>query len=204
MTKQTSSIFNFKKFIFEIVLPYLIFFLLISLLINYLFEKKIILSSEISGAYKVNRIINSNDNDEVVFLGSSRAEGSFIPDSLVKHGFNYGISGTQDDVILFFLNEECKKKNKNTPIVINFDLDGLNSNIGDISNYLYNVDNLKVKSLVNSNYKSIFKIPFLKYYGYFELYFKYYINSKINLTKYTNKGASIEKNTLIKKSLTKW
>lgn len=196
MIKRTSSISNFKKFVLAVIMPYFIALLLIGLVFTYFFEKKIILGSDISGAYKVNRIITSTDTNEVIFLGSSRAEGTFIPDSLVNNGFNYGMNGTQDDVILFFLREECKKKNKNTPIIINFDLDGLSYDIGDISNYLYNVNYSPVKKLLDTNYRAVYSLPFLKYYGYFELYSKYYLNAKTNLTKFTNNGASLEKNVL--------
>ena len=180
MKEPNLSISNFKKVAATIFLPVLFLFVLFSVILNYLFEQKVILGSEISGVYKINRIINQSNENEIPFFGSSRAEGNFIPDSLVKNGFNYGMSGTQDDVLLFCLSEECKKKKK-TPIISNFDLDGLDYSLGDPSNYIYNSNYLPVRQLMGTSYKSIYKIPFIKYYGYFELYLKFWLNSKTNL-----------------------
>lgn len=193
MDQKNSSISSFKNFLKRILFPFLIIVISLGTVINYYFERKIVFGSENSGVYKVNKIIKENNSDEIGFFGSSRAEGTFIPDSLVKNGFNYGLSGAQDLVTYFFVNEECKKKGKSSPIVISFDLDGLNNPIGDKSNYIYNSEYPPVKELLGSSYKNIFKFPFLKYSGYFEMYTKYYINDKLNLTRFTSKGASIER-----------
>ena len=198
MTRQNLSIFSFKKFLFQLIIPFLFILILLGFIFNYFFEKKIILGAEISGSYKVNRIINQYNLDEIPFFGSSRAEGTFIPDSLVKNGFNYGMTGTKTNVLIFFLKEECKKKGKNGPIIINFDLDGLIYNLGEQSDYILNANYAPIKKLLDSNFKFIYNIPFLKYFGNFEILTKYYLNNKLNLTKFTNKGASIEKNELPK------
>jgi len=195
MASQNSSIFNFKKFLLIILFPLILSVFLLGIGFQFFFEKKVILNSEINGSFKINRIINSTYENEIPIFGSSRAEGCYIPSILGENYFNYGISGTQDDVLLFFLNEECKKK-RNTPIIINFDIEGLNYSIGDISNYIYNSEYPSVKKLLGKNYKFVFQIPFFKYYGYYELYLKMYLNNLINLTKKTDKGASLELNKL--------
>lgn len=191
MERPNLSISNFKLFSIKVLFPFLISILLIGSFVNYFFENNVILGNEISGAYKVNRIITVDDSTEIPFFGSSRSEETFIPDSLVSHGFNYGLSGTQDDVLLFFLKHECAKR-KHTPLVINFDLDGLNYRLGDVSNYLYNIQDPGVKKLLGNEYKTMFNVPFFKYYGYFETYTKYLLNERLNLTKFTNNGAAIE------------
>jgi len=198
MQNPISSISNFKKFLKKILLPYFLLSVLIGFVFNLFFEKNIILGSYSSGAYKINRIINSNNKNEIAFFGSSRAERSFIPDSLVKDGFNYGMVGTAADVLMFCLREECKKKNKTVPIVFAFDLNGLNYGVGDISNFLYNSDYPPIRKLLGTDYKYIYNVPFLKYYGHFEIYTKYYLNNIISLTKLNNKGGAIEKNELTK------
>jgi hypothetical protein len=202
METTNSSIFNFKSFLIKFIIP--IFFIVIITLYftNSIFEKYIILKTDISGAYKVNRLINYNYTNEIPIFGSSRAEGSFIPYYIDKNMFNYGMSSTQENVTLALLKIEVKK-NKKTPIIINFDLDGVNSNIGDISNYLYNNDNLIVKNLIKNNVQP-FQYNFLfKYYGNYEFYIKNYLNNKYNFTKYTNNGASVEINKLTKSSFDK-
>lgn len=195
MEQGSSFIFNFKKFALRIGLL-LVSAALVSYLIAFVFERKIILGSEVCGAYKVNRILNQNYPDEVPLFGSSRAEGSFIPDSLGINCFNYGIAGTQDNVLLMFLRAECKKK-KTTPfIIINYDMEGIDSAYGDISNYLLNADDPEIEAMLGATYKGYYRVPVIKYFGQYEAYLKYYLNGKIQLTKYSNKGSYIERNAL--------
>lgn len=198
MQHQNSSIFNFRKFCINFLLPFTISIVMFGLVFNFLFEKYIIFKSEISGASKINKIITEDNSQEIPLFGSSRAEGIFIPDELGTNFYNYGISGTQDNVMLFFLQQEVSKK-KNAPIILNFDLDGLSNSLFDISNYIPNSNNNHIKELIGNEYKMWFKIPFIKYYGKYELYIKLLLSSKIGLTKFINKGAQIEKNELTNK-----
>lgn len=199
MDTQTSSIFNFKRFCLKILFPLFLCITISGLLFQYFFEKAVILNSSTNGSYKVNRIINETNINEIPIFGSSRAEGSYIPSVLGPDYFNYGMAGTQDDVVLFFLKEECRKKKK-TPILINFDMDGFSYSPGDIANYVYNSGYAPVKKLMGEEYSVIYQIPFLKYFGYYEYYLKMYLNNKINLTKKTDNGANLELNILTKKA----
>ena len=52
---------------------------------------------------------------------------------------------------------------------------------------------------MGKEYKPYFCVPFLKYYGRFETYFRSYLNQRLELTKITDKGASLEKNAIPKK-----
>jgi hypothetical protein len=198
MPEQNSSISSFRQFLLRILLPLILIVGGAGYLFNLFFEKNVILKSQICGAYKVNRIINETHNDEIPIFGSSRAAYGIIPDSLGNNYFNYGLAGTQYDVTLFFLDKECKKS-KSTPIILNFDLDGLVSSLGDVSNYILNAGDPGVKELLGKEYKPYFQIPLIKYFGRFETYLGLYLNNKIQLTKFTNKGASIEKNVLPQK-----
>lgn len=190
MEKENLYIFNFSKFVVVLFLTFSLF----GFCFNYLFEKKIILKSEISGAYKINRILTSNIENEIPIIGSSRAEGSYVPSKITKKPcFNYGISGTKMNIWLFFLEEELKK-NKSTNIIINLDLDGLLFDDGNINNYLLNYS--EVKHVLNSEWNILYNIPFIRYFGQFEFYIKYYMNDKLNLTKRTENGGSFEKNVL--------
>ena len=197
MAIPTSSTSNFKKFFLKILLPFTGCAVVFGFAFQYVFEKKIILNSQINGSYKVNRIINSVNTNEIPIFGSSRAEGGFVPSIFGPNYFNYGIAGTQDNVLLFFLKEECKK-NKETPILINFDIDGFSYTLGDIANYIYNANYAPIKELIGEKDDAIFNIPFVKYYGYYEYYLKMYMSTKINLTKITDNGASLELNQLTK------
>jgi hypothetical protein len=196
---MNSSISNFKSFLLRFSLPTITLVVFVLIFTNKLFENYIILNSNISGAYKVNKLITKTDQFEIPIFGSSRAEGSYIPDLIGNNIFNYGMSSTQEDVTIALLMIEVNKK-KNTPIIINFDLDGVNSNIGDISNYLYNSNNKIIENLIRNKLEPFQMFFLLKYFGNYEFYFKNYLNSKYNFTKFTNKGASVEKNILTQKS----
>lgn len=196
MPEQNSSISNFKHFLARILLPLLLAVAGVGMVFTYFFEKKIIFGSQICGAYKVNRILRETHPDEIPIFGSSRAEGGYIPDSLGTDYFNYGLSGATYDVTLFFLEEECKK-HKNRPwIILNLDLYGLKYQLGDVANYIPNAGNREVRALLGDNYSPYFSIPVIKYYGRYETYFRDYVNNKVELTKFTDKGASVEKDVL--------
>lgn len=192
MEKQNSYIFSFSKFILQMIL-------IIGVggyVLNYFFEKEIIFKSDTNGASKVNRIINLNNSEEIPIFGSSRAEGSYIPSLLFdRECFNYGMSGTQANIWLFFLEEELKK-NKTTDIIINLDLEGIVYADGNIGNYIPNYQ--VTKNILKQKGELYFHVPFIKYFGQYERYFKYYLNEQLSLTKVTDNGGSFEKNKLIK------
>ncbi len=200
MHKENSSISNFKRYVVKIVFPVLLLVGIIAAVFTFWFERKIILGNESCGAYKINRIINRTDVTEIPIFGSSRAEASFVPEILGSNYFNYGLEGTQENVMLFFLREECSKRYKQSPmIIVNIDLDGINTKSGDLANYLYNADHEGVKQLMADRYEAHYSIPFIKYIGQFENYFRYYLNNRMQLTKYSDKGAFIDKVVLPKK-----
>ena len=199
MPEQNSSISSFKQFLFKVLLPLAAMLCAGGIAFNYFFEQKVILNSEVVGAYKVNRIINENHPDEIPIFGSSRAEGGFIPDSLGSNFFNYGLSGTRYDVTLFFMEEECKKKKNTQYTILNLDLEGLQFGLGDIANYITNVGNENVRQLLGKNYRYYYNIPLIKYYGLYEHYLRDNLNNKMQLTKLSNKGAAIEKKVLTAK-----
>jgi len=198
MEKQNLSISSFKQFCIKILGPLLLVVSIVGLVFNYFFENQIILKSQISGAYKVNRIISETHPNEIPIFGSSRALMGLIPDSLGSDYFNYGINGTFYNVTLFFLEEECKKKKNRPWIILNLDPFGLGYGIGDVSSYVYNANNKEIKILLDSNYKPYFSVPFIKYFGRFDNYYRLLLSNKIELTKITNNGATFEKNPLPK------
>jgi hypothetical protein len=199
MPEQNSSFSSFKQFALKILLPLILAISLAGAVFDYLFTRQIIMNSEITGAYKVNRIIKETHPDEIPIFGSSRAEGCFIPDSIGANYFNYGMSGSKYDVTLFFLEEECRKK-KDTPyIILNLDLEGLSYGLGDMGNYIPNSSYAPVQLLTGEEYKAVYRVPFIRYYGRFESYTRDYLNNRIQLTKIADKGSSVEKNALTAK-----
>lgn len=203
MEKQNSSISSFKRFCLKILIPFVIIISVAGWAFSYFFEQKIILKSQISGAYKVNRIINETHPDEVPIFGSSRSIMGLIPDSLGRDHFNYGINGAYFDVTLFFLEEEVKKKKNRPWIIVNLDPFGLRYGLGDIASYLYNGDNRGIKALLDTVYRPYFTVPVVKYYGYYESYYRLYLTNRSVAGKVNNKGATYETNPLPKKDFDK-
>jgi len=203
MEKQNSYTSSFKEFLFKILLPLFLIVGAAGLIFNYFFEKKIILKSQVSGAYKVNRILTETYPDEIPIFGSSRAEMGIIPDSLGHDYFNYGLYGTHYDVTLFFLEQECKKIKKRPWIILNLDLDGIEIALDDISNYIYNAHNPAVRELLGKEYKPYFSIPFIRYFGRFENIYRSYLTDKVAVSKIVDKGAAIEKQVIPQKEFDK-
>jgi len=199
MAELNSSISNFKRFLARIVLPLILTIGIAGFILDYFFEKEVIFGSQMTGAYKVNRILTKTYPDEIPIFGSSRAEGGFIPDSLGPNFFNYGISATRYDVTLFFLEQECKKEKKDPYILLNLDLEGLSYGIGDPSNYVPNAADAAVRNLIGRSNRLYYQVPLLKYYGRFEIYTRNYMNNRMQLTKLSDKGAALIKEALTRK-----
>lgn len=197
MENQNSSISSFKQFALRMLLPMLLLLGAGVMIFNYIFEKKIILNSQISGAYKVNRIINETHPDEIPIFGSSRSIMGLIPDSLGNNYFNYGINGAYYNVTIFFLEEECKKKKKNPYIILNLDPFGLRNGIGDIASYVHNASHPAVKALLDSTYRPYFNIPLMKYFGFYETYYRLYLRDRSD-EKISLSGATFERKPLPK------
>ena len=178
-------------------MPYLLSLTAGLFCIDLIFQELIIAKTESSGAAKVSRIKSNDDPSEIPILGSSRAEGSFIPDSLGKNYFNYGMAGVQDDVWLYFLQLELTKKRK-TPILINIDIDGLQSISSGVNYWLYHANDPVIKGFIGDNWKPIHNIPFIRHFGQFEIHIANFLKERFGLTGATNKGAILELKSLSK------
>ena len=196
--KQLSSISSFKQFCWKYILPFIVCLIAGLFCIDLLFQKLIISKTDSSGTAKVGRIKTNNDQNETPILGSSRAEGSFIPDSLGRNYFNYGMAGVQDDVWLYFLKIELAKKRK-TPIIINIDIDGLQSLPSGLIYWLNNVNDPVIRGFIGDKWKPIHYIPFIRNFGQFEIHLANYLKERFEVTGATNKGAILEMKSLSKK-----
>ncbi len=196
--KQRSSISSFKKFCWKYILPFIVCLIAGLFCIDLLFKKLIISKTDSSGTAKVGRIKTNDDPNETPILGSSRAEGSFIPDSLGRNYFNYGMAGVQDDVWLYFLKIELAKKRK-TPVIINIDIDGLQSLPSGLIYWLNNVNDPVIRGFIGDKWKPIHYIPFIRNFGQFEIHLANYLKERFEVTGATNKGAILEMKSLSKK-----
>jgi hypothetical protein len=183
--RKNLYIFNFKYFI-KYVFKLILLVSIISLPLNYIFESQIIFKTNISGAYKVNKILLKETNNEIPIFGSSRALSNYVPSKIGSDVYNYGINGTGSKVWIFFLKNELQKSNNNS-IIINFDINGFNNYLGDIRNFIPNYNS--TKSLFEKK-SIVYDIPVLKYYGFYFQYLKDYLQNHLNYTKITENGGS--------------
>ena len=121
-----------------------------------------------------------------------------LPFSLGKNYFNYGMAGVQDDVWLYFLKIELAKKRK-TPIIINIDIDGLQSLPSGLIYWLNNVNDPEIRGFIGDKWKPIHYIPFIRNFGQFEIHLANYLKERFEVTGATNKGAILEMKSLSKK-----
>ncbi|MDG1798524.1 MAG: hypothetical protein P8H35_08145 [Flavobacteriales bacterium] len=156
---------------------------IVSIILNKLFENQIILKTEISGAFKVHKIVHKNLNCEIPIFGSSRAKTNFCSSLINKNIFNYGIDGIGSKVWLFFLEKELEKE-KNKPILINFDLDGFRNYVGDKSNYLLDYPTLKL--FVNNHF--IYRISLIRNFGFYQSYLTDFLKYKLSFKNVIDKG----------------
>lgn len=171
---------NFNTFLLKLI--FIVSFL--SFVLYKIFEQNIILKTETTGIFKFNKIINKNSFDEIPIFGTSRAKSNYCSSIISEDCFNYGIDGISSKVWLFFLEEELKK-DKNKPIIINFDLNGFRNYIGSNSNYLFDYSSLNF--LLKDKY-FLYNIPVLKYYGYYQTYFIEFLKYKYSSNKIIDNG----------------
>ncbi len=187
--------FSFKYFIYRYAIPFLLCIIIFLISFNFFLEKYLIGNSTISGAYKVERLLHQDLKSETPILGSSRAEGSVYPDILGSNIYNYGLAGVQDNVWIYFLEKELNK-NHQTPILINFDIDGLGYANGDISYWMSNSLNKEIRPFFD-NWTPKYLIPTIKHFGLFEKYFVSFMQEKMSITGIANNGALMETKVLL-------
>ena len=80
----------------------------------------LIRASSGNDAYKMERFFGSLAADETPVLGSSRAQGHFVPATLGTNVFNYGISGSGIGETLFLLKDVVTRKRSGL-VLVNID-----------------------------------------------------------------------------------
>lgn len=188
---------SLKVFFSRIMLPFLLITGISFYMIDRVMRDRVIFRTPILGAAKIHRSIHRR-SPEIPILGSSRALGSYIPDSLSLRSYNYGINGTGYEVVDMFLDLECNRKRALTPIVINFDYEMFNNSLGDLNNYIPNIRHSGVRDLLKRHDKYNFQYELfgIRFFNSYDLFIKDYINYRVQLTKAVTLGASLEKNKL--------
>jgi len=185
-----------RRFLLRYALPFCILFAVAALTWDWLLREQVIFRTETHGAAKLNRIMAKHPG-EVAILGSSRALGSYIPDSLFPSAYNYGINGIGYRVMDLFLEKELQSGNT-APILVNFDYQMFVGSGGDPTNYLPFTSDPQIWQLMGDLglQAPFYRIPGLRFYGGLDGYMREFLNQRMQLTKWVTRGASIEKNVL--------
>lgn len=186
-----------RRFLLRYLLPFLGMGLVLCMLVDWVMREYVIFRTPMHGAAKIHRSM-TRVSPELSILGSSRALGSYLPDSLSLRSYNYGINGTGYEIVDLFLSFEEERPYARTPIIINFDFDLWKPDLGDQNNYLPHVRHPKVRALLQSQdrYATWYELPAIRFFNNYDSYLKDYINFRVELTKVTSLGASLEKNHL--------
>lgn len=94
------------------------------LLANDAICRGLIFASTGSIQYKMYRLFNERPKGEIAIIGSSRAQGHFVPSVLGENVFNYGLDGSSQYETVLHLHALIAR-NDTAPIVVNFDPWGL-------------------------------------------------------------------------------
>jgi hypothetical protein len=165
--------------------------LAISTIVAYSFEKVFLSKSTTRSGYKLERFYKFQD--DVVFLGSSRAQQTFIIDTIFTKGdaYNYGLDGTGNWLWRYQL-EDLIHNDRKEVIIINVDPPSLDL-VTDWNalEFLYLPKESAVfQNLDPSIRRSIGYFPFNYFGSYLEL-FRTGIKEWVNITSYQSKGTHI-------------
>ena len=155
------------------------------------------MKSELSNEGKLNRLLTDNAPDEIPVFGSSKARSAFIPDTLGKNVFNYGMEKCGFDVINFLLSIELEKE-KTSPIYIEFNHRSFISDPShtvNASTYVPNLEHERVAHFLEQNESLEFRyrIPGLRYFGSYFYYLRYFIKEKSGSNKIVSRGGNFSK-----------
>ena len=81
-----------RRFLSRYLLPFVVVLTVFCLVWDYFLRETVIFETEIQGVAKLHRIYEPHPG-EIPIIGSSRALGSYIPDSIHPNAYNYGING---------------------------------------------------------------------------------------------------------------
>lgn len=186
-----------RRFLLRHLLPYLLGMAALCLLVDWGMREFVIFRTPMHGAAKIHRSI-TRVSPEIPILGSSRALGSYLPDSISLSSYNYGVNGTGFDLVDLFLSLDLARSHSKMPVIINFDYDMFKPDLGDLNNYIPHVEQPVVRRLLKSHgdWQWWYQIPGIRFFNSYDSYVKDQINLRVGLTKVASLGAALEKNVI--------
>jgi len=139
------------------------------------------------GSTKVHRMFTELHPQEVVILGSSRADGSYVPEMIHPEAWNYGIEMTGYPETRLMLKCELSKT-KRTPIIINFDYSFFTSSKSNIAHFIPELRQPAVNAMFASQVQWYNYLPTIRYMGIMDEYLKAFIAEHRNTLSISSRG----------------
>jgi hypothetical protein len=146
------------------------------------------------GATKVHRMFTEVHPQEVPILGSSRADGSYVPDLIHPDAWNYGIEETGYEVTRMMLERELAKPG-NGPVIINFDHSFFLPYVPNIAHFIPEIRQPAVEACFSKRLRWYNHVPTLRYFGVTDEYLKAFI-SKYGTGTVQSRGGIFTKHAL--------
>ena len=154
------------------------------LLADRIFTYKVILRSPFSESGRIQHLYLEH-GDEIPIFGTSKAHG-YSPLDMGFDAFNYYKDNASYEVADVLLQIELAKP-KTTPIIIELQYGDTHS-LGDQSVFIPFVSDPRIRQLLSRFHAMEWRyyLPGIRYSGYYDLYFKDYINEHLHVTKVYN------------------
>ena len=185
--ETSSSTSNFKRALLRLILPVGGTIVLLCFVVDRLFFTQVILKNTTAGSYKTWRMFNETLPDEIPILGSSRAAGSYVSELIDPKCYNYGIEKTMHTLVSIFLEEELKK-NRTTPIIINWDYEFFRDDKGNIAHFIPSVDQAPIANYIGKDMRWFYHYPAVRFFNVYDDYVKSYVGERSGSSKISNGG----------------
>ena len=136
--------------------------------------------------YKMERLWQSGDKNEIAIVGSSRAQANYVPSLISTNCFNYGCDGQGYAETLFHLTA-LKARGGDAPIIFNYDPWWIT--ISEKADYVGDYRLAPGSGRV----KGVDAIPGIRLYGYLRKSTTDWLNSRAAVTKVIDNGAVLLK-----------
>ena len=138
--------------------------------------------------YKMERLWQSDDKNEIAIVGSSRAQSNYVPSLIATNCFNYGCDGLFYAETLFHLTA-LKARGGDAPIIINYDpwWTTISKSYRFIGDYRLAPGSGRVKGAD--------VIPGVRLYGCLRKSVTDWLNARGSMTKVIDNGAVLLKNS---------
>lgn len=150
----------------------------------------LICASSGNSAYKMKRLYENPEPNEIAIVGSSRALGNYVPSIISSRCFNYGENGMHFGEILPIL-RVLKERRTTAPVILNLDPWGVCRG-ADVADYRLAPQSGKV-----SGWDRVWGVRF---FGKLRQDFVAYLDAQRSVTRVIDRGAQLLKNSWAKEA----